>query len=98
MKYLSNINNYSEKEIERVSVNRLIKLEGDIENRIKNIFNDLDKELMPNLKGLDLMDVLFVLENSNIEVIFEGKGKVSYQSIKSGDNIQNQSKVIIKLS
>ena len=53
---------------------------------------------MPNLKGLDLMDVLFVLENSNIEVIYEGKGKVSYQSIKSGDNIQDQSKVIIKLS
>ena len=98
MKYLSNINNYSEKEPERVSVNRLIKLEGDIEDRIQNIFNDLDKELMPNLKGLDLMDVLFVLENSNIEVIYEGKGKVSYQSIKSGDNIQDQSKVIIKLS
>ena len=82
MKYLSNINNYSEKQPERVSVNRLIKLEGDIEDRIQNIFNDLDKELMPNLKGLDLMDVLFVLENSNIEVIYEGKGKVSYQSME----------------
>ena len=98
MKYLSNINNYSEKEIERVSLQRLVKLEENIENRLNKIFNDLDKELMPNLKGLDLIDVLFVLENSNIEVIFEGKGKVSYQSIKSGDKIQDQSKVIIKLS
>ena len=77
---------------------RLVKLEENIDNRLNKIFNDLDKELMPNLKGLDLIDVLFVLENSNIEVIFEGKGKVSYQSIKSGDKIQDQSKVIIKLS
>ena len=69
MKYLSNISNYPEKVSERVSLNRLIKLEGDVEDLgIQNIFNDLDKKLI-NLKGLDLMDVLFVLENSNIEVI-----------------------------
>ena len=30
------------------------------------------------------MDVLYVLENFNLKVEFEGKGKVSYQSINEG--------------
>ena len=54
---------------------------------------------MPNLKGMELMDVLYVLENFNLKVEYEGKGKVSYQSIKKGDNIKNQvHKLKIKLS
>ena len=45
MKYLSNINNYSEKEPERAS-EKINKIRRDIEDRIQNIFNDLDKELL----------------------------------------------------
>ena len=54
---------------------------------------ELDKGLMPNLKGMELMDVIYVLENYNLRVEYEGKGKVNYQSIDIGVNIKNQDKL-----
>ncbi|MAO72324.1 MAG: hypothetical protein CMD02_07470 [Flavobacteriales bacterium] len=97
MELFSNTSTNSENKIERVSVQRLTRLEENIKNRILQIINELDKGLMPNLKGMELMDVLYVLENSNLKFEYEGKGKVSYQSIKKGSNIKNQDKLKIKL-
>ena len=98
MEYLSNVNTDSENEIERVSIQRLKRLEENIKNHIQKINTELEKGLMPNLNGMELMDVLYVLENSHLRVEYEGKGKVSYQSIKKGENIKNQDKLKIKLS
>ena len=53
---------------------------------------------MPNLIGMELMDVLYILENFNLQVEYEGQGKVSYQSIKKGAGIKNQFQLKIKLS
>ena len=98
MEYLSNVNINSENRIERVSLQRLIIHEENIKNHTHKIMTELDKGLMPNLKGMELMDVIYVLENINLRVEYEGKGKVSYQSIDIGVNIKNHDKLKIKLS
>ena len=98
MEYLSNINTDSVNKIERVSLQRLIRLEENIKNHTQNIITELDKGLMPNLIGMELMDVLYILENFNLQVEYEGQGKVSYQSIKKGAGIKNQFQLKIKLS
>ena len=98
MEYLSNININSENKIERVSLQRLTIHEENINNHIQKVMTKLDKGLMPNLKGMELMDVIYVLENYNLRVEYEGKGKVNYQSIGIGVNIKNHDKLKIKLS
>ena len=98
MEYLSNFNTDSVNKIERVSLQRLIRLEENIKNHTQNIITELDKGLMPNLIGMELMDVLYILENFNLKVEFEGQGKVNYQSIEKGADIKNQFQLKIKLS
>ena len=46
MEYLSNINTDSENKIERVSLQRLIRLEENIKNHTQKIITELDKGLM----------------------------------------------------
>ena len=98
MEYLSSVKTDTVNKIERVSLQRLIRLEENIKNHTQNIITELDKGLMPNLVGMELMDVLYVLENFNLKVEYEGQGKVSYQSIKKGADIKNQFQLKIKLS
>ena len=98
MEYLSNTNTDSKNKIERVSLQRLIRHEENLKNHTQKITIELDKGLMPNLKGMELMDVLYVLENFNLRVEYEGYGKVRYQSIKEGVDIKNQDTLKIKLS
>ena len=97
MEYLSNINTDSVNKIERVSLQRLIRLEENIKNHTQNIITELDNRLI-NLIGMELMDVLYILENFNLKVEFEGQGKVNYQSIEKGADIKNQFQLKIKLS
>ena len=98
MEYLSNININSDNKIERVSLQRLTIHDENIKNHTYKIMAELEKGLMPNLKGMELMDVIYVLENYDLRVEYEGKGKVSYQSINIGVNIKNHDKLKIKLS
>ena len=98
MEYLSNINTDSKNKIERVSLQRLIRLDENLKNHTQKIIAELNKGLMPNIKGMELMDVLYVLENFNLRVEYVGYGKVRYQSIKEGVDINNQDTLKIKLS
>jgi len=66
----------------------------------KTYFEALDFEpnLMPNLSGMTSMDALYLLENLGIKVELNGKGKVRKQSLKAGNEIGENQKVILKLS
>ncbi len=56
------------------------------------------KNTMPNVKGMGLKDVLYLLEGMNLKVIAKGKGKVSEQSIEPGSVINKNQTVTIALN
>ncbi len=53
--------------------------------------------VMPNVKGMGLRDALYVLEKQGLKVEVVGAGKVFYQSIPAGVEIEKGQEVIIKL-
>lgn len=52
---------------------------------------------LPNLKGLSLMDALYLLENLGIEVDVRGSGKVKKQSVRAGTPINQINRLTIYL-
>jgi len=98
MEYLSNTTDKSDNEVVRITLEKLQIKEQDIMERNKIISIQLEKGFMPDLKGLELMEVLFVLENYEFQIEFEGNGKVQYQSVKEGVKIKSESIIKIKLS
>ncbi|MBT5353771.1 MAG: PASTA domain-containing protein, partial [Flavobacteriales bacterium] len=98
LEYLSTQSYISDEKIDRVTSERLensIKLN---QNTITLIKSDLNKGIMPNLKGMQLRDVIPVFENYNLKIEFEGAGKVIFQSVNKGDRIDNQEVIKIRLS
>lgn len=63
-------------------------------------FNELtlsDNE-MPNLKGMPAMDALYILENMGLNIDISGRGKVVYQSVKEGKQLNDNHKIVLRLS
>ena len=69
-----------------------------IELKTRNIEGDFKKNKMPNLVGMPIQDVLFLLENYGLEVKFSGKGAVKKQSISKGSQIRKGQKIFLELS
>ena len=59
---------------------------------------DLEEGEMPNVKGMVAMDALFLLENLGLDVELQGKGKVTKQSLKAGNKLRANQKVVLSLS
>ena len=72
--------------------------EDRIELKTRNIEDDIVKNKMPNLVGMPIQDVLFLLENYGLDVIFSGRGAVKSQSITKGSRIQKGQKIFLELS
>ena len=53
---------------------------------------------MPNIKGMGLNDVLFLLENYGLNISYSGRGSVKKQSINKGENIRKGQNLTIVLS
>jgi len=53
--------------------------------RVRKIRDDLKNNKMPNLSGMVMNDIVFLLENFGLNVTISGKGKVIYQSLKKGE-------------
>lgn len=53
--------------------------------------------LVPNVMGMSLKDALFLLENKGLKVRFEGKGRVTEQSIPQGSKVKKGDLVYLKL-
>ena len=83
---------------------QLPKYAGSDENHLfkydKNNFEILSVQegIMPNVKGMTAMDVLYLLENIGLDVEFSGKGKVIKQSLEYGVKIKENQKVALTLS
>jgi cell division protein FtsI (penicillin-binding protein 3) len=53
---------------------------------------------MPDVKGMGLKDVLFLLENRNVRVLAKGKGKVFVQSVNAGAPLAKGQTVVVELN
>ncbi len=58
----------------------------------------LNSHIIPNLIGLELIDVLFLLENAGLEVEFQGTGKIVFQSLENGEIFHEDEIIELKLS
>lgn len=56
------------------------------------------KTIMPNVKGMYLMDALPLLENLGLEVKISGEGKIIKQSIAGGEKIGKRKVISLELS
>lgn len=70
----------------------------EVELQTRNITKDLEKNKMPNIKGMGLNDVLFLLENYGLKINYSGRGSVKEQSINKGEDIRKGQNLIIVLS
>ena len=52
---------------------------------------------IPDLKGLTIREVLFILESMGLEVKIKGSGKVKKQSLNAGTRIRENQKITIEL-
>ncbi len=57
----------------------------------------IQKNTMPNVKGMGLKDALYLLESINLKVVVSGKGKVVTQSLDPGTAITKGATVLIQL-
>lgn len=58
---------------------------------------NISKGIMPNLMGMTIRDVLFLLERQGVKVEFIGKGRVIGQSISEGTKIKRGDTVKVRL-
>ena len=55
------------------------------------------KAVMPNVKGMGLKDVVYLLENMGLKVKANGKGKVLVQSVQAGTSLTKGMTVYVEL-
>jgi cell division protein FtsI (penicillin-binding protein 3) len=58
----------------------------------------VNKNQMPDVKGMGLKDVLYLLENRKVKVLTRGRGKVIAQSITPGEPLAKGQTVMIELN
>ena len=66
--------------------------------KIRRIEEDLKKGFIPDLSGMGINDVLFLLENNGIKVDFNGRGVIKQQSVKKGEIFNKGIKIILELA
>ena len=71
-----------------------------IDNQYKKYNKIINKEYaqVPNVRGMNGMDAVSMLENIGLKVEFSGVGKVKSQSIKKGEKLVKGSTITLKLS
>jgi cell division protein FtsI (penicillin-binding protein 3) len=52
---------------------------------------------MPDLKNLDLEDVVYLLENKGFKIKFTGFGQVAEQSIAPGTELKDENNITLTL-
>lgn len=58
----------------------------------------ISKNQMPDVKGMGLKDVLYLLENRNVKVQAKGKGRVVAQSVNAGMPLAKGQTVLVELN
>ncbi len=70
------------------------------ENAKSNVMRDVavNKNVMPNMRGMGFKDALYMCENLGLKVKLQGKGKVVAQSVLAGNVIAKGQSVLVQLN
>jgi cell division protein FtsI (penicillin-binding protein 3) len=70
-----------------------------IADNYQPVINEINvrKAIMPNIKGMGLKDVIYLLENMGLKVKANGQGKVMVQSIQAGSALTKGMTVYVEL-
>lgn len=60
--------------------------------------NPMPSNSMPDITGMGLKDVLFLLENRDVKVVARGRGKVVAQSVARGTALEKGQTIIVELN
>jgi cell division protein FtsI (penicillin-binding protein 3) len=60
--------------------------------------NSIVKDLVPDVTGMTFRDAIYLLEKSGLRVYYDGKGRVSEQSLRPGTRISRGGKIHLRLS
>ena len=58
----------------------------------------LEENIVPDMKGMNVTDAVYVLESMGWKVKFDGYGKVKSQSVKAGTELRKGSVINLVLS
>ncbi|MBN2893172.1 MAG: transpeptidase family protein [Bacteroidales bacterium] len=58
----------------------------------------IEKNVMPDVRGMNARDAVYILENYKLNINIEGAGRVVKQSIAPGTKIDNNKNITLKLS
>ncbi len=58
----------------------------------------INRQLMPDVKGMGLRDALYLLETMNVKVVAKGRGKVKMQSIEPGTTLNKNQNIKLELN
>lgn len=56
------------------------------------------EEYIPDVRGMDAQDAIYILENLGVQVIISGRGAVRTQSVKPGTNSKAVKQIVLELS
>lgn len=60
--------------------------------------NIMGQGIVPDVAGMTFRDAIFLLEKEGLKVFYEGKGRVSSQSLTPGSRISKGSRIFIRLN
>ncbi|MEN8224954.1 MAG: penicillin-binding protein [Bacteroidota bacterium] len=58
----------------------------------------IKEDVVPNVKGMNVRDAVFILEQQGLKTKIKGHGKVSRQSIPAGSRVNNGQEIVLNLS
>jgi cell division protein FtsI (penicillin-binding protein 3) len=59
--------------------------------------NTIGEGIVPDVKGMTFRDAIYLLEQSGLKVVFEGKGRVVSQSVVPGAKVSKGNRIFIQL-
>jgi cell division protein FtsI (penicillin-binding protein 3) len=74
-----------------------VSIHKNPDNEYDLVVENQPKNTIPNLIGMGLRDAVFCAENKKLNITYQGKGKVYWQSIPAGTPMQKGNTILVKL-
>ena len=94
--FLNYCNNENVAFVDNVQDNKWVSVEQTDDNVFVNAV-EMEENKVPDVKGMNITDAVYVLESMGRKVKFEGYGKVKSQSVKAGTELRKGSVINLVL-
>lgn len=86
--------------VQSVNWNSIVESDKDSSNHTAQAFTigEFKEGVVPNVKGMGLVDALYAMENAGFKATVRGKGKVVNQSLAAGQRLKPGTNVLIELN